>query len=414
MTPLTTVLLMVAIPGLIMGAFNWALHPLAVLFEFRQKTPPALPVRPRVSVVIPAYNESVVLAGCLDSVLASGYPDLELLLVDDGSSDDTLQIMRRYEADARVTVISKANGGKGSALNAGIARATGDVFVFADADGVFTPHTIPRLLEGFRHDKVGAVCGNDLPINVESPLTALLALMTHVGTGMTRRALALVGILPIVAGNSGAFRADVVRELGGFREDTVGEDLELTWRVQFSGYDVEFAPHAKVLAEVPSTLKGLWKQRVRWQRGLIQTARIHRARFEQWPSRPVDAYLPLNLLSMLALPVLQLAALVLSVVAIAVGDLRFDGLLGMLMWAGLGLALGVSVLALILDRDWRDFRLLVFLPLWVPFSVMMSCVTVAALWHEARGTEARWNKLQRTGVRTMVGRAGLASGTGTP
>ncbi|MDO5678425.1 MAG: glycosyltransferase family 2 protein [Propionibacteriaceae bacterium] len=401
MTPLTTLVLMLAIPSLIMGFINWALYPLSILFELRQKTPPALPRNPRVTVVIPAYNEAVVLAGCVDSILASGFPNLELILVDDGSTDETLQIMRGFEHDERVTVIGKPNGGKGSALNAGIARGTGDVFVFADADGVFSRSTIPRLLEGFRHEKVGAVCGNDLPINVTSPLTALLALMTHVGTGMTRRALALVGMLPIVAGNSGAFRADVVREVGGFREDTVGEDLELTWRVQFAGYDVEFAPHAKVLAEVPSTLTGLWKQRVRWQRGLIQTARIHRARFEQKPSRPVDAYLPINLLAMLAFPVLQLVGLALTVLAVALGDIRFDGIVEVLVWAGMALALGVTVLSLVLDRAWRDFQLLIFLPLWILFSVMMSCVTVSALWQEARGHEARWNKLARTGVRTL-------------
>ncbi|MDK6690040.1 hypothetical protein QP246_11450, partial [Aerococcus urinae] len=79
------------------------------------------------------------------------------------------------------------------------------------------------LLSGFRHPGVGAVCGNDQPVNITGPLTALLALMTHVGTGMTRRALALLGMLPIVAGNSGAFRADAVRRVGGFREDTLGE-----------------------------------------------------------------------------------------------------------------------------------------------------------------------------------------------
>lgn len=367
MTTLQIVLLMVTIPSLLMTVVNLALHPLAVLFEFRQRTRPALPHDVRVSVVIPAYNEEVVLSSCVDSVLATDHPRLEVILVDDGSTDGTLAVMERYRHDPRVRIVAKRNGGKGSALNAGIRVATGDVLLFVDADGVFTRTTIPRMLEGFRHEGVGAVCGNDLPINVTSPLTGLLALMTHVGTGLTRRALALTGMLPIVAGNSGAFRADVVRQLGGFREDTVGEDLELTWRVQFAGHDVEFAPHALILAEVPSTLTGLWKQRVRWQRGLVQTARIHRQRFEQLPRRPIDVYLPVNLLSMLGLPVLQLVALGLASVAVAVGVLRFDGVLEVLLWAGMGSAVGVAVLAIVLDRAWRDLRLLVLLPLWIPF-----------------------------------------------
>lgn len=401
MTPLLWALLVVSIPSLLGMLVTWSLYPLSVLFEFRQRTPRALPRPTRVSVVVPAYNEGVVLRGCVDSILASGYPHLEVVLVDDGSTDDTLAIMREYESDPRVVVVAKANGGKGSALNAGIARASGEIFLFVDADGVFTSTTIPQMLDGFRHDMVGAVCGNDLPINVTSPLTGLLALMTHVGTGMTRRALALVGMLPIVAGNSGAFRAELVRRLGGFREDTVGEDLELTWRVQFAGYDVEFAPHAKVLAEVPSTLRGLWKQRVRWQRGLLQTARLHWARVVGRIRRPIDAYLPWNLFAMLVLPVIQLVALAMATVALAVGDLRFSGIVEAVLWFGLGSALFVTVLSLVLDRAWPDLRLLPVLVLWPALSVMMSLVTASALWQEARGTKAVWNKLERTGVRTV-------------
>ncbi len=185
------------------------------------------------------------------------------------------------------------------------------------------------------------------------------------------------------------------------REDTVGEDLELTWRVHFAGYDVEFAPHAKVLAEVPSSVRGLWKQRVRWQRGLIQTARLHRRRVWRTPRRPIGAYLPWNLFSMLVVPVLQLVALPLAVAAMAVGALPVGGPVEVALWLGLGLALGVTLLSIALDRSWRDLRLLWALPLWVPLSVMMSAVTLTALWHEARGTQAAWNKLERTGVQTV-------------
>lgn len=402
MTPILIALVVVSAPSLLGALVTWCLYPLSVLFEFREKVAPALPLNARVSVVVPAWNEGVVLRGCVESILASGYRWLEVVLVDDGSTDDTMAIMREFEHDPRVVIVAKPNGGKGSALNAGIARATGEVFVFVDADGVFTSTTIPRLLEGFRHSRVGAVCGNDLPINVTSPLTALLALLTHVGTGMTRRALALVGMLPIVAGNSGAFRADLVRRLGGFREDTVGEDLELTWRIHFAGYEVEFAPHAKVLAEVPSTVRGLWKQRVRWQRGLVQTARLHWRRVWRHPRRPINAYLPWNLLMMLIAPVLQLVALAVAVVAIVLGEVRLDGVLAVALWLGLGTALGVTVLSIGLDRSWRDLRLLPVLPLWVPLSIMMSLVTATALWHEARGTHAAWNKLDRTGVRTVT------------
>lgn len=398
-----TLLLIVGIPILALGVAKWVIMPLAMLFELRGPATPALssPV-PKVSVIVPAYNEEVVLAGCLSSILASGYPRLELIVVDDGSTDGTAAVMEQFRADPRTTLITQPNGGKGSALNTGIKTASGEILIFVDADGLFTTNTIPELLKGFRHRRVGAVCGNDKPVNLDRPMTHLLALMTHVGTGLTRRALALVGVLPIVAGNSGAFRADVVRRLGGFRTDTLGEDLELTWRVQLAGYDVEFTPHAQVLAEVPSTLGGLWRQRVRWARGLIQTARIHR-RAVLLPGRLIFRwYLPVNLISMLVIPVLQLALWVVFPVAVMTSGLPWQGVLGFLAYVSLGTGLLATVLAISLDRAWRDLRLLYVLPLWLPYSIYLNLVTVRAIWLEAVGATQAWNKLERSGVQSEI------------
>ncbi|NLW14611.1 MAG: glycosyltransferase family 2 protein, partial [Trueperella sp.] len=170
----------------------------AILAELRPRTRPATinPV-PFVSVIVPAYNEGVVLADCLGSILKSGYPRLELIVVNDGSTDDTAEVMERY-SDRAVT-ITKENGGKGSALNAGIERASGEILFFVDADGLFTSDTIPNMLAGFRNKNVGAVCGNDQPVNTHNVLTRILTLMTHTGTGLARRGLALLGMLPIVA-----------------------------------------------------------------------------------------------------------------------------------------------------------------------------------------------------------------------
>ncbi|RRD49147.1 glycosyltransferase family 2 protein [Arachnia propionica] len=402
MSPLMTALAVVALPGVLLGFVHWVWYPFSVLFEFRQHSPGVLYRGVRVSVIIPAYNEGVVLHASVASVLDSGYSNLQVIVVNDGSTDNTWEIMQAFAADPRVVLINKPNGGKGSALNAGIDVADGEVLLFVDADGLFTKTTIPRLLAGFRHHNVGAVCGNDQPINVTGPLTRLLALMTHVGTGLTRRALALLGILPIVSGNSGAFLARVVREVGGFRTDTLGEDLELTWRVQFAGYDVEFAPRALVLAEVPSTLRGLWKQRVRWQRGLIQTARIHRHRALRLPRSRFDWYLPLNLLSMLIAPVLQLIALVLFLAVLATGELRIESWWAAVLLLGLEVTLGAAVIALLLDRAWHNLPLLIVLPLWLPLGLFLSAATARAIWAELRGTASTWNKLERTGVRNRT------------
>ena len=367
-----------------------------------------------VSVIVPAYNEGVVLAACIESILASRHPHLEIIIVDDGSTDDTAVVMHRLAAaHRRVRAVQQANAGKGAALNRGIALARGDVMLFVDADGLFTPQTVPWMLAGLTDSRVGAVCGDDRPANPDRPLTQLLSVLSHVGTGLVRRALSLLGCLPIVSGNVGAFRASVVRQVGGFREDTIGEDLELTWRIHTAGYRVLFEPRAIVYAESPSTLRGLWRQRVRWARGLLQTTRIHRRLIGNPSYGTFGVFLALNTFAMIVAPVLQLVVLAGLIALAAAGRPPFEpGVLAVLGWLGILVSVLLAAFAISLNAAWRDLRYLWTVPLWPIYSVAMGFTMAAALWHELRGAPARWNKLQRTGVVTAGVAAGIARGRG--
>jgi poly-beta-1,6-N-acetyl-D-glucosamine synthase len=300
-----TILLVIALPLTILGVVEFVQYPLALLAEFRSKrtAPPSRVDRPLVTIVVPAYNEAMVLTPCIDSIIADRYPNKEIILVDDGSSDATIDIMRRYEHRPDVIVLSQGNRGKGAALNTGIDYGTGLFYFFVDADGVFSPNTIEAMLERFSDAHVGGVCGNDEPVNLDRHQTRLLALLTH-GTALVRRALAHIGCLTIVSGNCGAFRRDVVHEVRGFAEGSLGEDLELTWRVAAAGYRIEFAPRALVYSEVPNTLRGLWNQRVRWTRGLVETARRHRHLVGRTRNGRLGLYLVHNLVTMLIVPLL--------------------------------------------------------------------------------------------------------------
>jgi cellulose synthase/poly-beta-1,6-N-acetylglucosamine synthase-like glycosyltransferase len=389
-----------SLPIFVLGLMQIVYYPLAVWFEMRHRKEPVFDdPEPLVSIVVPAFNEARVLGKCVDSILADRYPKKELILVDDGSSDETLAVMKWYENLPNVTVIGKANGGKASALNAGIAVASGEILAFVDADGIFTPTTISHMLAGFDDERVGAVCGADEPVNLNRMQTRLLALITHVGTGFVRRALARANCVPIVSGNLGAFRRSAVEQAGGFVEGLLGEDLELTWRVHAHHYRVNFCPRATVLAEVPSTLRGLWRQRVRWTRGLIQTVRIHRRMLFNPRYGVFGWFLPINVTAMLVVPVLQLATALLMPLLIVFDRLPAPtSTMAALSLVGLGVALVATLFAIVLDRAWKDLRYLYTLPLWPIYSLMMSVVTVWALVLEARGASAQWNKLERTGV----------------
>lgn len=406
----------------VVGILKLISLPLATTFELRKAYRRGrghwtlLDEHPWVTLVIPAYNEGPVLANCVRSLLASDYERLEIIIVDDGSTDDTADVMAGLvQRHPSVRTISQRNAGKAAALNRGIRASTGDVLFFVDADGIFAPGTVSEMLRGFDHPDVGAVCGDDRPVNLNRVQTRLLAMLSHAGTGLVRRALALVGCLPIISGNIGAFPREVIERVGGFDESTVGEDLELTWRVHRSGYRVAFQPTALVSAESPSTLRTLWRQRVRWARGLLQTTRTHRGMIGNPRHGLFGLYLGVNTLTMIVLPLMQLLVMICLPFALATGRITIaSSTLSVLGWLGLAVSALVVTYAALLNRAPLDLRHLWTLPLWPIYSTGLAVVMAVALWQEIQGGPASWNKMQRTGDVSGAKGVAVLARTGVP
>lgn len=377
------------------GLISLAYFPLSIAFEFRRQKA-SFRDYPFVSVVIPAYNEAKTIGRCVRSLLVSEYPQFEIVLVDDGSTDSTLAEMKKFSGQTGIKIISKENGGKASALNQGYELSKGEIVIFVDADGIFGTDTIKRLIDAFVNEKVACCCGNDAPIGLPFIMTKLQNLQAHVSTGYVRRALSCANCLPIVSGNIGAFRRSVLEEIGLFKEGFIGEDLELTWRVHKAGYRVAFEPKALVRAEAPHTWRGLWKQRVRWARGFIQTMRIHHDLL--FRKSAFGLYLPVNAIAMTIVPLLQLASIILlPIMLVFVPGAVSMNMLAIVGWLGMGFALFATLFAIALDRAWKDLRYLWVIPLWIPYSLFIDAVMLWAIVLELMGTEAKWNKEERMG-----------------
>lgn len=393
------------------GLIKLLFIPASLLFEVRDRwrdsrgVPELVARNPLVTIVVPGYNEEKVLANCVGSILRSDYRNLEVILVNDGSTDNTAALMAELAGtDERVTFIDKPNGGKGSALNVGIEASSGEILMFVDSDGVFGPDTVTRMLGGFTHDRVGCVSGDDRPVNLDNPLTCLLALISHVGTGFIRRALTLVHCMPVVSGNIGAFRRSALEVTGPFRTDSLGEDLELTWRVHRARYRVGFVPRAIVHAESPSTLRGLWRQRVRWARGLIQTTWLHRDMIGNPRYGAFGVFLAFNTLTMIIVPAAQLLVLILlPVVAVSEPEILPAGWWAWAGYIGVVVAVGILLWSIGLNRAWADLRHVWTLPLWPVYAVGIGFTVLRALHLELTGAERSWNKLARTGVVSVPG-----------
>ena len=243
-----------------------------------RRVAPALPAEPPLqSVLIPAHNEAKVIAETVRHILASDYPNLEVIVVDDGSKDDTAEVVRTaFASDPRVRLISMANGGKAAALNRGLAEARGNLVVALDADTYFPSDSIGKLVRWFEDPEVGAVAGNAKVGNRVNVITRWQALEYITSQSLERRMLASLGCITVVPGAIGAWRREVLHRLGGFPSDTLAEDQDLTISLLKAGYHVLYDSTALAWTEAPDTVSGLIKQRFRWAFGTLQCLWKHR------------------------------------------------------------------------------------------------------------------------------------------
>ena len=234
--------------------------------------------QPLVTVVVPAFNEEKVIARTIESLLASDYPDFEIIVVDDGSTDRTFEIATEmFAGDPRLSIFKIENGGKAEALNFGWRKATGEIIIALDADTLFTVGTIGSLAHRFADQKIGAVAGNAKVGNRINIVTKWQALEYVTSQNFDRRAFASLNCITVVPGSVGAWRRSVLEETGGFSSDTLAEDQDLTIQVRRFGYTIGYEENAIGLTEAPDSLRSLAKQRFRWSYGTLQCMWKHKS-----------------------------------------------------------------------------------------------------------------------------------------
>jgi cellulose synthase/poly-beta-1,6-N-acetylglucosamine synthase-like glycosyltransferase/spore germination protein YaaH/peptidoglycan/xylan/chitin deacetylase (PgdA/CDA1 family) len=236
--------------------------------------------KPKVAVLIPAYNEEKVIERTVRAALNSNYPNLRVIVIDDGSRDRTLEVARaafaREEAAGKVLILTKANSGKAEALNYGIEHIKdAELFVGIDADTIIASDAISRLVPHFINPRVGAIAGNAKVGNRVNLWTRWQALEYITSQNFERRALDVLGAVSVVPGAIGAWRVSAVREVGGYQIDTVAEDADLTMALLRRGYRVEYEDMALAYTEAPTNANGLMRQRFRWSFGILQAVYKH-------------------------------------------------------------------------------------------------------------------------------------------
>jgi biofilm PGA synthesis N-glycosyltransferase PgaC len=239
-------------------------------------------ILPLVTILVPAYNEEACIQGSIQSLLELNYPRYEVIVIDDGSSDDTYRKAAVFEGDhgrALVRVITTPNGGKSRALNTGIAAANGEFILCMDGDSALHPETLRKAV---RHlvasEDVAAVAGSVKVANRTTMLACLQALEYVEGLNMVRSAQGFFRLVNIIPGPIGIFRKSTIEEIGGYDHDTFAEDCDLTLKLLTNGWQVKYEPGSIAYTEAPEKLLDLLKQRYRWTRGILQAIKKHKRR----------------------------------------------------------------------------------------------------------------------------------------
>ncbi len=361
---------------------------------------PELRAFPRVSIIVPAYNEGKVIESSIRSLLALDYPDFEIVVVDDGSEDDTYQKARRFEGyhgahRTRVRVLTQRNTGKARALNRGIAISDSPLVLCMDGDSRLTPDTLRKAVRHFASPSIGAVAGNVKVVNRGNLLCKLQALEYIEGLNLSRKAQGFFRIVNIIPGPIGIFRREVLEQVRFYSPDTYAEDCDLTLDILMHGWRVKYEPEAIAYTEAPETLGDLYRQRYRWTRGILQSIRKRKEALVSFTHGPTNT---LVLWYMLFEGLLWPAMNVLSnVLFVTLGTFYGFSHFAVFWWIQLTvLDLGVALYAVAIERESLAL---------VPYSVFYRIFFVLAIdicklmgtLDELLGARMSWGKLERSG-----------------
>jgi poly-beta-1,6-N-acetyl-D-glucosamine synthase len=373
---------------------------LGYLHHIESGSMPAIPdaLLPPVTVIVPVFNEEQVILSALQSLLALDYPEFHILVVDDGSTDRTRELASTLEGSygrVTLTVVSKANGGKATALNTGLAKAQTAYVLCMDGDSRLSPTTLRHAMPHFADERVAAVAGNVKVVNRINIWTRLQALEYIEGLNLARRAQGFLRIVNIIPGPIGVFRRDVLLGVGGYDNDTFAEDADLTLKLVTAGWHVVYEERAIAWTESPEIFIDLIRQRYRWTRGILQALRKRahllaspRGQFATWTS----------IAAMFFEAVLWPAVNILGGLMFTIAALSAGVAAGIFYWWMLLTMLDVAAALYTIVTEEEDLGLVPYAVVYrFLFITMIDVAKLFATIEEAANVRMTWGKLARVG-----------------
>lgn len=349
---------------------------------------------PLVSILIPCFNAERWIAQCIESALAQTWPEKEVIVVDDGSTDGTADLVEKIAAQhPSLRLFCQPNGGKSVALQTALAKARHEIIVFLDADTRFEQNTISALVQPLANEQIGAVSGHAKVGNLRTFIARCQGLEYTCGFNLDRRAYSVWNCITVAPGAVSAIRRDALEAAGGLSPDTLAEDTDLTLSLHKTGFKVAYAHDAIAWTEAPETIRALAKQRVRWAFGTLQCL---------WKHRDIMFNPEFKALGWFALPSIWFCQILLMAITPLVDVLLVFSLLsgeagamGLFFVTFLAMDMLLAVLACWMDDEavWKAWRIL---PMRFIYRPLLSWVIWCSILKAFKGAWVTWGKLERT------------------
>jgi biofilm PGA synthesis N-glycosyltransferase PgaC len=352
---------------------------------------------PLVSVIVPCYNEEVVVKKAVESILKLDYPNFEVVIVDDGSTDLTLMFARELLVKARVRVIHQKNGGKAAALNRGISEAYGEFVLNVDADSMLDPLVIRYGLPYYERDPdLAAVAGSVRVGNTHNTLTLFQKLEYVVGLNFHKSAQSFMKCVTIVPGPVGLFRKKLIQEVGGYQHNTYAEDCDLSLRLLMAGYNTVYCNRMVAVTEAPDDYDSLLKQRYRWSRGILQAVKVNsRWLWRPWKNWRNFCILFYTLIETMFIPSVNFLFAIVFVQQAITSQYLFT--LGPYFLQLTVLDVVLSTYSVIYEKQAARLILLAMVNR-LTYGLSMEVLRFCSILDEMAGLPMNWNKLQRKGL----------------
>jgi len=348
---------------------------------------------------IPAYNEGVVIQNTIQTLLAIDYPQFEVIVIDDGSSDDTYEkALEIALSDPRIRVFKKTNSGKANSLNFGISHAKYDFVFCMDADSHVMPEAIRQGMRHLTDPTIVAVAGSVLILNRKNAITNFQTLEYLTGLNFFKSAQSFLGLVTIIPGPSGLFRKSAILNIGGYAADTFAEDCDLTLRLITEQGRVVYEPYMEVKTEVPEQVLPLIKQRYRWNRGVLQAVKKHLQHMIHHLNDPHRALVVFYMvLESIVLPLANVTIAILSLIyQIVSADFSLLSL-----WLVVLILLDLSVLVVTLvDTRWPLSLIGYSIINRFTYSFFQDIIKIFSSFEEFMGITMNWGKHERVGIKS--------------